>query len=112
MNAAVLDVYAINIMPSQIAKRIKCLPTDISSIEQERKKFKEFLLEKFSLGKIYFSQLDAWIVYNYQSSMDDLFEEDDSMIAVEEQTNWLHEIETILLHKADPANYNEFGGQE
>lgn len=112
MNISVLDVYAVNIMPRQIAKRIKCLPTDINAIEQERKKFKEFLVEKFELGKFYFSQLDAWTVYNYQSSMESLFDEDSTVIFVSEETNWMNDIEAVLAKKTNPANYNEFGGQE
>jgi hypothetical protein len=112
MNEAVLDAYVINILPRQITKHIKCLPTDIQAIEQERKSFKEFLLEKFKLGKFYFNQLDAWAVYSFQSGLEDLFEDNSWSESDDTEIVWTNEIKSIIRKSINPANYNEYGGQE
>lgn len=112
MNISVVDVYVINIMPQQITKRLHCLPTETDKIQQERENFRKFLLSSFEMGRFFFSQLDAWMAYNFQSEMDRLFEEASLEQLTDSETNWMNEIEAIIFNKIKPTNYNEFGGQE
>lgn len=112
MNVSVIDVYVINILPRQIVKRIQCLPTNLEAIQKERDSFRDFLFSKYELGRMFLSQLDAWAAYNYQVEMEHLLEEPVLSIIPDKDVSWVSEIEVAIAKKINPANYNEFGGQE
>jgi hypothetical protein len=112
VNQAIVNAYAINIMPSQIAKHLRCLITDINAIEQERKNFREYLVSRLELGRYFFDQLEAWRVYSLNSRIESIFEESLTESISEEESSWKGDIENIIRSKLNPPNYNEFGGQE
>lgn len=120
----ILEVYALNIQPAQIAKRLGCKRDDKEVIEIERGNFLKFLQERAEDGILYPNQLHAWNVYD-SSSILDIYTEDDleylfgsdyeprdylgrqlQTVEVEavdfddEKSEWIAEIKALLLEQA------------
>jgi hypothetical protein len=100
-----LEVYALNIQPNQIKKLLVISDQTLENIEKERQHFLQWLRDMYAGGARFLDQLVAWETYCLYIDFD-LFDE------IEEETNWMGDIELALESQIQPANYNEFRGQQ
>lgn len=110
----VCEVYALNIQPCQISKRLLCAIDDEEAIKAERASFLEFLQRNEVRGRTFTSQLDAWNIYDIVTQNSTLFVTLPIPTKDEEEMFWERELEEALLERmlVKIRNYNEFGGQE
>lgn len=114
----VLEAYAVNVMPQDIARFIGCSITQTDKIESERKDFLTFLQEMYRIGIMFTSQVMAWDFYKLSEI---IFNDTDGLrfahldMDDEEKAytiGWLEDIKRIFDSQANPRNYDEFGGQQ
>lgn len=99
-------------MPQDIARFIGCLRTEVDKIEDCRKDFLNFLLDKQTQGVLYYSQLTAWTQYKEWELHDN--SETFSHIDQDEEEildmSWSEELELLAYMKANTieflGNYN------
>lgn len=119
-----LEVYALNIQPSQIVARIGCPKDDLEALKTERGNFLSFLQKQAERGILYPNQVHAWTVYD-SSTIAEVYTEDEmdfflgndyeprdylgrrleevEVEAVEfddEKSEWIREIKILLLEQA------------
>lgn len=99
-----LQVFALNIQPSQIKVLLPISDQKSENIEKERNQFLNWLRDMYKGGARFFDQFSAWQTYLIYIQFD-LFDE------IEEETIWQTE-EEILESKIQPKNYSESGGQQ
>jgi hypothetical protein len=104
-DSSIPEVYAANIMTSQIEAILPKDKHDPDDINTERKHFLEFLKEKWNAGWRWENQLIAWNDYKNTTDGDDFTEE-------EADVNWQQEIEDIIDGAFRARNYSEYGGQQ
>lgn len=100
-----IEVYALNIQPSQIEKLLVVSDRKPENIEKERNHFLGWLKDMYANGARFESQLSAWETYCLYIEYD-LFDEP------EDESSWMGDIEMALEAQVQPANYNEFRGQQ
>lgn len=128
-----LEVFALNIQPTQIAARIGCDLGDKKAIDYERNNFLRYIRKLTDEGLIFYSQLDAWNAYDTREVSVVYEPEDEFLLEFEvstyeeraldelEREAWLHQDEPDWLSRAknrlidqalsNSGNYNEYGGQ-
>lgn len=103
----ICEVYALNIMPQDIARFIGCLKTEVDKIEECRKDFLNFLLDKQAQGVLYYSQLTAWLQFKETGLHEDsvTFEHIDQDEEEILDMSWTEELELLAYMKANTIEF-------
>lgn len=105
----ICEVYAVNIMPEDIASFIGCFPKDKEQIEECRQEFLQFLLDRQTQGVLYYSQLTAWSQYKEwtltYNKLDEQFEYLDKSEEEIEDLSWDDELKLLAYMKANTIEF-------